>query len=96
MMTDLMVRLALPAIVVAATGLGTINHTLLTLAALRARHLAICGVVLVGEENPGNESAIARHGRVRILHRLARLDPLSAATLQQAAASFPAYAAVAA
>ncbi len=49
LMIDLMVRLGLPVLVVARTGLGTINHTLLTLEALRARALAVAGVVMVGE-----------------------------------------------
>ena len=93
LMIDLMVRLALPVILVAATGLGTINHTLLSLAALRARHLTVAGVILTGEDNQANASAIARHGQVAILHRLAHLNPLSPATLQEAAAYFPTYAA---
>ena len=94
LMIDLMVRLALPVILVATTSLGTINHTLLSLAALRARHLALAGVILVGEDDPGNASAIARHGHARILHRLARLTPLTPATLRAAAAAFPPYDAV--
>ncbi|MBY0429867.1 MAG: dethiobiotin synthase, partial [Rhodospirillales bacterium] len=48
LMVDLMVRLGLPVLVVARSGLGTINHTLLTLEALRARHLRIAGVVMSG------------------------------------------------
>ena len=43
-MADLMVLLGLPVIVAARTTLGTINHTLLTLEALRARALKIGGV----------------------------------------------------
>jgi malonyl-CoA O-methyltransferase len=89
LMVDLMVRLALPVVLVAATGLGTINHTLLSLAALRARHLSIAGVVLTGPSNPGNRDAIARHGEVRILKTLPVLDPLTPASLQEAAAHFP-------
>ena len=94
LMVDLMVRLALPVIVVAATGLGTINHTLLSLAALRARHLAVAGVILSGEENEGNAAAIMRHGHVRILHRLGRIAVLSPVSLQREAALFPSYEAV--
>ena len=94
LMIDLMVRLALPVILVATTSLGTINHTLLSLAALRARHLALAGIILVGEDDPGNASAIARHGHARILHRLARLTPLTPATLRTAAAALPPYDAV--
>ena len=94
LMIDLMVRLALPVIVVAGTGLGTINHTLLSLEALRARHLIVAGVVLVGPANPGNRDAIRNHGQVRVLHSLPMLDPLDADTVQQASAAFPDFATV--
>jgi dethiobiotin synthetase len=43
---DLAVALRLPALVVARAGLGTVNHTALTCEALRARGIAIHGVVL--------------------------------------------------
>ena len=43
---DLAVDLALPLIVVARTGLGTINHTLLTVEAARAAGLHVAGIVL--------------------------------------------------
>ena len=45
-LADLLVDLHLPVIVVARAGLGTLNHTLLTLEALRARRLEVAGVVL--------------------------------------------------
>ena len=68
---DLVARLALPAVVVARTALGTINHTLLTLEALRARGVSVLGVVLSGEPcDPAVRDAIARIGRVRILAEL--------------------------
>ena len=50
LMRDLMKRIGFPVIVAARTSLGTINHTLLTLAALREARLPICGVVLIGDE----------------------------------------------
>jgi dethiobiotin synthase len=82
LMTDLMVRLALPVIVVARSGLGTINHTLLTLEALRARSLVVSGVVMVGSSNAGNCRAIESYGGVRVLGqmpRFARLTPKAVA-----------------
>jgi dethiobiotin synthetase len=44
---DLMERLRLPVVVAARPGLGTINHTLLTVQALQRRRLPVLGVVLV-------------------------------------------------
>ncbi len=82
-MVDLMKHLGLPVIVAARTALGTINHTLLTLAALRGAHLDIHGVVLIGAENIENRRAIEHYGNIRIIghiplleqiHRVALLD----------------------
>jgi len=87
LMTDLMVRLALPLVVVARTRLGTINHTLLTLEALEARSLAVAGVVMVGGPNLENRRAIETYGRVHVLGELPRLDPLTPRALARWAAS---------
>ena len=87
LMTDLMVRLALPLVVVARSRLGTINHTLLTLEALEARSLAVAGVVMVGGRNLENRRAIETYGRVQVLGELPRLDPLTPRALARWAAS---------
>jgi len=77
LMTDLMVRLALPVLVVARSRLGTINHTLLTLEALAARALVVAGVVMVGGQNLENRRAIETYGGVGVIGELPRLDPLT-------------------
>src|SRR6516164_6932802 len=51
---DFMVRLGLPVTVVARTSLGTINHTLLTIEALRSRAIEVVGAILVGQPNEEN------------------------------------------
>lgn len=76
-MLDLMARLSAPVLVVARTGLGTINHTCLTLQALRARNLFVLGVVLCGPDDPANRQAIERFGNVRVLGHLPPLEPLT-------------------
>ena len=81
LMADLIGRLELAAVVVARSSLGTINHTLLTLEALRARSLAVAGVVMVGDPDRDNREAITRYGQVDVLGELPRLEPLSAAAL---------------
>lgn len=63
-MIDLIVRLGVAAVVVASTRLGTINHTLLTLEALRARAVPVCGVIMNGTLEPEVTATIARHARV--------------------------------
>jgi dethiobiotin synthase len=91
LMVDLMRLLGLPVVLVARTTLGTINHTLLSLEALRLRGISILGVVLVGLPNPGNAEAIARHGAARILAQVPPLSPLCVASVAAASASFPSW-----
>ena len=88
-MIDLMARLALPIVLVARSTLGTINHTLLSLAALRARALSIAGVVLNGPPNAGNRTAIERFGQVRVLAELPRIDPLDNRAIVRLAGLIP-------
>lgn len=77
LMVDLMVRFGLPAVVVARSGLGTINHTLMTLEVLRRRRVPLLGVVLNGQRNPANREAIEHFGGVPVL---AEIQPLPAVT----------------
>jgi dethiobiotin synthase len=87
LMIDLIAALGLPAVVVARTTLGTINHTLLTLAALRARAIAIAGVVMVGEPNDDNRTAIETYGGVQGLGRIRILDDVTAEAVRAASNS---------
>ncbi len=81
---DLFARWGLPVVLVARTSLGTINHALLSIEALRARGLAVLGVAFVGEAAADSEATIARIGGVKRLGRLPRLDPLDAPALAAA------------
>jgi dethiobiotin synthase len=83
-MRDLIGRIGFPAIVAARTSLGTINHTLLTLAALREANLPICGVALVGEEDRENRRAIEHYGHVRVVGRVPMLERINRAALLDA------------
>jgi dethiobiotin synthetase len=56
---DLAARLRLPLLIVARPGLGTLNHTLLTLAAARAAGLRVCGIVL-NDASPPPRSVMSR------------------------------------
>jgi dethiobiotin synthetase len=67
LMRDLMGRIGLPVIVASRTALGTINHTLLTLDALREAQLTIFGVVLIGDENVENRRAIEHYGKIPVV-----------------------------
>ena len=71
-----------PIILCARTALGTINHTLLSLEALRVRRMAVLGVAFVGDCEAEVERTIVDLGAVRHLGRLPRIDPLDTATLR--------------
>ena len=79
---DLFARWALPVVIVARTGLGTINHSLLTIEALRRRGVGIAGIAFVGEAVEDSEAIIAAIGRVKRLGRLPPLPSLDAASLR--------------
>jgi dethiobiotin synthase len=81
LMADLMARLGLPVLVVARSGLGTINHTLLTVEALRRRSLRVAGVVMVGDPSAENRAAIERYGAAPVLGEMPRFNPLDAQAL---------------
>lgn len=81
---DLYQKWHLPVILVTRTTLGTINHTLLSLAAMRSRGLPIHGIAFVGEDNSDNIRTIAEMGNVRVLGRLPHLPQLNAHTLRDA------------
>jgi len=81
LMLDLMMRLGLPVVVAARTALGTINHTLLTLAALRAARVSAHGVVMIGEENIENRRAIEHYGKVRVIGQIPVLQEISRSAL---------------
>lgn len=68
----------------ATTALGTINHSLLSIEALRRRRIDILGIAFIGERNSATQSAIREIGRVRWLGRLPWLYPLTADTLLSA------------
>lgn len=88
-MADLAARLGYPTILVAANRLGTINHTLMSLEALRARAVPILGVILNTGLNAGdmttNAAAIQQFGHTRVLFQMPHLSPLDAATLDRVA-----------
>jgi dethiobiotin synthetase len=81
MMRDLMQTIGFPIIVAARTELGTINHTLLTLAALRDASIPLCGVALIGNENFENRRAIERYGNARVVGHIPMLKKIDRAVL---------------
>jgi dethiobiotin synthetase len=68
MTLDLIVRMRLPVVLAARPGLGTINHTMLSVAVLRARHCSIKGIVL-----SGGKGGLAEKTNPDVLRQLTRI-----------------------
>jgi dethiobiotin synthetase len=81
---DVFARWQIPVVLCARTGLGTINHTLLSLEAMRQRQIPVSGVAFVGEARADTQRTIEEMGHVRVLGRLPRLEPLTQDTLRRA------------
>lgn len=81
---DIFAEWGLLTIIVSPTGRGSINESLLTIEALRARRVPIHGVAFVGEANGDTEATIAEMGHVRRLGRLPHLAALNAPALATA------------
>jgi dethiobiotin synthetase len=81
---DVMARWDAPVALCARTALGTINHSLLSIEALRARNIPLLGIAFIGEENTESEKIICAMGKVKRLGRLPHLASLTAETLRSA------------
>ncbi len=84
LMTDLMRYLGLPVLLVSRTALGTINHTLLSLAALRSARLNVRGVIMVGKPNAENRKAIEHYGKIAVVGTVPWLKKLDRGALLRA------------
>ncbi|WP_426437358.1 dethiobiotin synthase [Bradyrhizobium genosp. P] len=81
---DVFARWRLPVVLCARTTLGTINHSLLSIEALRRRSIDIRGVAFIGDEHADSEGIICKLGQVRRLGRLPWLANLRHAELRTA------------
>jgi dethiobiotin synthetase len=79
---DLLAQWRLPTVLCARTTLGTINHSLLSLEALRRRDILVLGVAFIGEENEETRRIIAQMPGARDLGRLPLLASLTAEHLR--------------
>ena len=88
---DLAVDLGLPVVIVARPGLGTINHTLLTVEAARAAGLRVAGIVMTPW--PDEPSAMERSNRETVERlsgvEVSGLAPTSPNALAPAGATLP-------
>lgn len=81
---DIFAQWRVPVILCARTALGTINHTLLSIEALRARSIPLIGIAFIGEEVADTQRTIVEFSGARQLGRLPLLDRLTSETLREA------------
>ncbi|MGH6653551.1 MAG: dethiobiotin synthase [Sphingopyxis sp.] len=81
---DMFARWQIPVIICARTALGTINHSLLTIEALKSRDVPIHGLAFLGDAVEDSEAIIAEIAGVRRLGRLPIIDPLTPESLAAA------------
>ncbi|HWF43316.1 MAG TPA: dethiobiotin synthase [Candidatus Kapabacteria bacterium] len=80
---EMLDRWQLPVLLATRSTLGTINHTLLSLEALRSRGIEILGAIVIGPVNPPNEEAIRHFGHIEILGRIPWLTCLDRESLRE-------------
>jgi dethiobiotin synthetase len=85
---DLIEQLNLPVVVVSRHYLGSINHTLLTVQALRSRNARIAGIVFNGEELPDSERIIVKLSSVPVIGRIPQLKEVNSVAVMTLANSF--------
>lgn len=78
---DQLAAWGLPVLLVARSGLGTLNHTLLSVEALRQRSIPLLGLVLNGPLHPDNPTTLAALAQAPVLAQLPPLEPLTASGL---------------
>ena len=80
---DQLKKWMLPIVLVARSGLGTLNHTLLTIEALKKRNIPLLGIILNGPFHPDNPKTLEEISGVAIIAQLPILDKVSSQVLSK-------------
>ncbi len=86
LMLDLFAKWRVPTILCARTLLGTINHSLLSIKALKDANIPIIGIIFIGDENKDSQKTIIEFAGVANLGRLPLIKPLNRKNLAMAMA----------
>lgn len=88
MIIDLIQRLKTPVVLVSQHYLGSINHTLLSVEALKARGIKILGIIFNGNEEKSTEQVILRMSGLNMLGRVGKEKSISKALVRAYAGKF--------
>ena len=80
---DQLIHWKLPVILVARTELGTLNHTLLSIEALRNRNIPLLGIILNGPDHADNPKTLEQIGEVEVIGHLPYLNEPNARALAE-------------
>jgi dethiobiotin synthetase len=83
---DLIKLIQLPVIVVSMNYLGSINHTLLTIEALKQQNIPVAGIIFNGDANIESENYILNYTGITLLGKIPKADILSKGFIAQQAA----------
>lgn len=81
---DLIKHLALEVILVSQNYLGSINHTLLSIAMLKNAGIELAGIIFCGEKNEESERYILTYSNAKLLGNIPQLSTLNASQITQA------------
>ena len=87
-MIDLITRFNVEAVLVVQNYLGSINHTLLSIEAMKSRNINILGIVVSGTENKASEEIILEHSKLKLLGRIQREGTITPSVINKYAAQF--------
>jgi dethiobiotin synthetase len=82
---DLIVRLNIPVVLVSRNYLGSINHTMLSIEALKARNIQIEGIIFNGASTPATERFIEENANIPVLFRVEDLSEITPTIIQEKA-----------
>ena len=82
---DLIIKIQLPVILVSMNYLGSINHTLLTIASLKQKNIEIAGIIFNGEPNIETENFILNYTGIKLLGKIPKADTMSKGFIAQQA-----------
>lgn len=77
LMVDLIAPLGVEVVLVSKNYLGSINHTLLSIALLQQKNIPIKGLIFNGKSDESSEEIIAKMSNIRVLGRIPELEEIT-------------------